>query len=31
MKGFQEFMIKPDRLDAVLAGIERARRRIYKP
>jgi multiple sugar transport system substrate-binding protein len=30
MKGFQEFMIDPDRLDAVLATIERARKRIYK-
>jgi multiple sugar transport system substrate-binding protein len=30
MKGFQEFMINPDRLDAVLEGIERARKRIYK-
>ncbi len=30
MKGFQEFMIKPDQLDSVLDGIERARRRIYK-
>lgn len=30
MKGFQEFMINPGRLDAVLAGIEQARRRIYK-
>ncbi len=29
MKGFQEFMIKPDRVDAVLASIERARKRIY--
>ena len=29
MKGFQEFMVKPDRLDSVLAGIERARKRIY--
>jgi multiple sugar transport system substrate-binding protein len=29
MKGFQEFMIKPDRVEAVLATIERARRRIY--
>lgn len=29
MKGFQEFMVKPDRLDAVLATIERARKRIY--
>ena len=30
MKGFQEFMINPDRLDSVLEGIERARKRIYK-
>ena len=30
MKGFQEFMIKPDRLDKVLEDIERARKRIYK-
>jgi multiple sugar transport system substrate-binding protein len=30
MKGFQEFMVNPDRLDAVLATIEKARRRIYK-
>jgi multiple sugar transport system substrate-binding protein len=30
MKGFQEFMIDPQRLDAVLATIERARKRIYK-
>ncbi len=29
MKGFQEFMVKPDRLDSVLANIERARKRIY--
>ncbi len=29
MKGFQEFMVKPERLDAVLANIERARKRIY--
>lgn len=29
MKGFQEFMVKPNRLDAVLANIERARKRIY--
>lgn len=29
MKGFQEFMVKPERLDSVLAGIERARKRIY--
>ena len=30
MKGFQEFMIDPDRLEAVLESIERARKRIYK-
>jgi multiple sugar transport system substrate-binding protein len=30
MKGFQEFMIDPQRLDSVLATIERARKRIYK-
>jgi multiple sugar transport system substrate-binding protein len=30
MKGFQEFMLKPDRLDGILATIERARQRIYK-
>ena len=30
MKGFQEFMINPERLDSVLEGIERARKRIYK-
>ena len=31
MKGFQEFMLYPDRLDAILANIERARLRIYGP
>ena len=30
MKGFQEFMVNPDRLDSILAAIEGARRRIYK-
>jgi multiple sugar transport system substrate-binding protein len=30
MKGFQEFMIDPQRLDGVLATIEQARKRIYK-
>jgi multiple sugar transport system substrate-binding protein len=30
MKGFQEFMVNPDRLEAVLSSIERARRRIYR-
>ena len=29
MKGFQDFMIHPDRLDAVVETIERARMRIY--
>jgi len=29
MKGFQEFMLKPDRLDAILSNIELARTRIY--
>jgi multiple sugar transport system substrate-binding protein len=31
MKGFQEFMIDPDRLGTVIDSIERARKRIYKP
>jgi multiple sugar transport system substrate-binding protein len=29
MKGFQEFMLAPDRLDSILRAIERARARIY--
>ena len=29
MKGMQEFMLKPERLDAILGGIERARARVY--
>ena len=29
MKGFQEFMVQPQRLDRILAGIDRARLRIY--
>ena len=29
MKGFQEFMVYPDRLDSILTTIERARQRIY--
>jgi len=29
MKGFQEFMLHPERLDAILGTIERARARIY--
>jgi multiple sugar transport system substrate-binding protein len=31
MKGFQEFMVRPARLDRILADIERARLRIYAP
>jgi multiple sugar transport system substrate-binding protein len=31
MKGFQEFMLNPQREDAILATIERARMRIYGP
>ncbi|HYR01402.1 MAG TPA: ABC transporter substrate-binding protein [Casimicrobiaceae bacterium] len=31
MKGFQEFMLNPDRLDSILESIERARARIYGP
>jgi multiple sugar transport system substrate-binding protein len=30
MKGFQEFMMRPERLDQVLHTIERARTRIYR-
>lgn len=30
MEGFQEFMVKPDQLDKILAKLERARGRIYK-
>ncbi len=30
MKGFQEFMVKPDRLDRILNRIEKARKRIFK-
>lgn len=29
MEGFQEFMVKPDRLDAILERLEKARQRIY--
>jgi multiple sugar transport system substrate-binding protein len=29
MKGFQEFMLRPERLDAILETIEHARQRIY--
>ncbi len=30
MEGFQEFMVHPDRLDAILKRLESARQRIYK-
>ena len=30
MEGFQEFMFKPDRLDAILARLEKTRLRVYK-
>ena len=30
MKGFQEFMVKPDRLDKILGRLEKARKRIFK-
>ena len=29
MEGFQEFMVKPDRIDAILDRLEKARQRIY--
>ena len=31
MKGFQEFMLQPARLDAILETVERARARVYGP
>ena len=30
MEGFQEFMVKPDRLDAILERLEKVRGRVYK-
>ncbi len=30
MEGFQEFMVKPERLDAILERLEKARGRVYK-
>lgn len=30
MKGFQEFMVKPERLDAILKRLERVRKRTFK-
>ena len=30
MEGFQQFMVQPDQLDAILERLEAARSRIYK-
>lgn len=30
MKGFQEFMVNPDRLDAILNNLERVRQRVFR-
>lgn len=30
MEGFQEFMVNPDKVDAILARLEKARQKIYK-
>ena len=30
MEGFQEFMVKPDRIDRILTRLESARKRIYR-
>ena len=30
MKGFQEFMVKPDRLEKILANLERTRKRVFR-
>jgi multiple sugar transport system substrate-binding protein len=30
MQGFQEFMVKPDRLDGILKRLDKARKRIFK-
>jgi multiple sugar transport system substrate-binding protein len=30
MEGFQEFMVKPDKVDQILDRLEKARKRIYK-
>lgn len=30
MKGFQEFMVNPDRLDAILRNLERVRERVFR-
>ncbi|SIQ90378.1 multiple sugar transport system substrate-binding protein [Rhizobium sp. RU35A] len=30
MEGFQEFMVKPDKVDAILARLDKVRQRVYK-
>lgn len=30
MEGFQEFMVKPDKVDAILARLDKVRARVYK-
>ena len=30
MEGFQEFMIKPDRLDAILKRLDKVQKKVYK-
>ena len=30
MEGFQEFMVKPERLDTILKRLEKVRNRVYK-
>jgi multiple sugar transport system substrate-binding protein len=30
MEGFQEFMVKPDKIDAILARLEKVRQKVYK-
>jgi len=30
MEGFQEFMVKPERLDAILKRLDKTRARVYK-
>ncbi len=30
MEGFQEFMVKPENLDAILERLEKTRQRVYK-
>ncbi len=30
MEGFQEFMVKPDKVDQILDRLEKTRKRVYK-